>query len=80
MPRQRPPAAKAKAGKSPAKAGSTDAIATLVEASAQALALPIEPTWRDGVCFNLQLILTHAARVAEFPLPDNSEPAPVFRA
>jgi hypothetical protein len=80
MPRQRRAAAKTKAKKSPAQAGTTDAIAALVDASAQALALPIEPAWREGVRFNLQLILTHAARVAEFPLPDDSEPAPVFRA
>ena len=62
------------------RAGKADAIDALIAASAQALALPIEPAWRDAVRFHLQLILSHAARVEEFPLPDDSEPAPVFHA
>jgi len=62
------------------RAKKPDAIAALVAASAQALALPLEPAWHVGVKFNLQLLLTHAARVDEFLLPDETEPAPVFRA
>ncbi len=61
-------------------AAKADAIDTLIAASAQALALPIDPAWQPGVRFNLQLILAHAARVDEFPLADDSEPAPVFHA
>lgn len=53
---------------------------TLVAAGAKALALPIDPVWREGVAFNLRLILSHATQVDEFPLPDETEPAPVFRA
>ena len=49
-------------------------------AAAQALGLTIEPGWRDGVKFNLRLMLDHAARVGAFPLPDDAEPAPVFHA
>jgi hypothetical protein len=64
----------------PLRAKKPDAIATLVAASAQALALPLEPVWHAGVIFNLQLLLTSAARVDEFVLPDETEPAPVFRA
>ena len=60
----------------PAKrGGKPDAIDALVTASAQALALPIDPAWHGGVLFNLQLLLTMAARVDEFPLPDDAEPA-----
>ena len=33
-----------------------------------------------GVARNLQLLFTHAALVDAFSLPDESEPAPVFRA
>ena len=55
-------------------------IETLVAASAQALALPVEPAWRAGVKRNLQVILEHAALVDQFSLPDDIEPAPVFRA
>lgn len=62
------------------RAKKPDAIAALVAASAQALALPLAPAWHVGVKFNLQLLLTHAARVDEFLLPDETEPAPVFRA
>lgn len=52
----------------------------LVTASAQALELPIDPAWRAGVRRNLQLIFSHAALVDAFSLPDDTEPAPVFRA
>ena len=33
-----------------------------------------------GITFNLQLLFKHATLVDEFPLPDDTEPAPVFRA
>jgi Protein of unknown function (DUF4089) len=66
--------------RAPAAAKRTDVIETLVAASAHALALPIDPAWRAGVQRNLQLILTHAAIVEQFSLPDEIEPAPVFRA
>jgi len=59
-------------------AGSSDA--TLVAAAARALRLPMNSAWESGVIFNIQLILRHAALVDEFPLPDEAEPAPVFRA
>jgi Protein of unknown function (DUF4089) len=42
--------------------------------------LPLEPAWRPGIKFNLNLILRIAALVDEFPLPDDAEPAPVFHA
>jgi hypothetical protein len=57
-----------------------DAIDGLVAASARALGITIEPAWQGGVKFNLQLILRIGALVDEFPLPDDTEPAPVFHA
>jgi 1-carboxybiuret hydrolase subunit AtzG-like len=57
-----------------------DAVGTLAAAASQALALPIEASWRAGVMFNLQLLLKHAALVDQFSLPDETEPAAVFRA
>ena len=57
-----------------------DVIDTLVAASAEALSLPIDPAWRASVKRNLQVILKHAALVDQFSLPDDVEPAPVFRA
>jgi hypothetical protein len=64
----------------PLRAKKPDAMETLLAASAQALALPIDPAWRAGVKLNLQLIFRYAALVEEFALPDETEPAPVFRA
>ena len=55
-------------------------IDSLVEASAQALGIPLEHGWSEGVAFNLRLILRHAKLVDEFPLADDIEPAPVFYA
>jgi hypothetical protein len=57
-----------------------DVIDTLVAANAQALSLWIDPAWRASVKRNLHVILTHAALVDQFPLSDDIEPAPVFRA
>ena len=39
-----------------------------------------EPEWLPAVKANLEVTLKHAATVAEFDLPDDAEPAPVFRA
>jgi hypothetical protein len=64
----------------PFAAQQPDAADAMVAAAALALGLPIDPAWQANVKFNLQLILRHAALVDEFPLPDDAEPAPVFRA
>jgi Protein of unknown function (DUF4089) len=40
----------------------------------------MDQAWKAGVTFNLKLIMRHAALVNEFTLPDEAEPAPVFRA
>ncbi len=64
----------------PLRAKKPDAVGTLVAAAAQALALPMEASWHSGVTFNLQLLFRHAALVDQFSLPDDTEPAPVFRA
>ena len=63
-----------------AKPPKADNIAALVEANAQALGLNIEPEWRGGVIFNLGLIMRIAALVDEFPLLDDAETAPIYRA
>jgi hypothetical protein len=57
-----------------------DTIGSLVAAASQTLAVPIEASWHSGVTFNLQLLFRHAALIDEFSLPDDTEPAPVFRA
>jgi hypothetical protein len=49
-------------------------------ALARVLAIPVEPQWLPAIRANLQVNLRLAALVAEFDLPDEAEPAPVFRA
>ena len=51
-----------------------------IEAATRALSLPIEPEWKPAIRANLQATLKHAALVDQFPLPDEAEPAPVFKA
>ena len=50
-----------------------------VEAAAALIGLPIDPAHRPGVVLNLERIAQMAALVMDFPLPDEIEPAPVFR-
>ncbi len=58
----------------------SDPLDGFIDAAARALQLPIEPEWKPAVKANLAVTLKHAAAVAEFPLPDDAEPAPVFKA
>jgi hypothetical protein len=57
-----------------------DPLDTLIDASARALALPLDPDWKGAVKTNLDVTLRMAAAFADFPLPDDAEPAPVFTA
>jgi Protein of unknown function (DUF4089) len=51
-----------------------------IAASARVLALPAEPAWYPAIRFNLEVTFRLAAFIADFKLPDDAEPAPVFRA
>ena len=51
-----------------------------IAAAAATLDLPLDPAWQASIKAHLEVTLRHAATVAEFPLPDEAEPAPVFRA
>jgi 1-carboxybiuret hydrolase subunit AtzG-like len=51
-----------------------------IVAAAAALGLPLEEDWKPAVKANLEVTLRLAAIVTEFKLPDDAEPAPVFRA
>jgi hypothetical protein len=57
-----------------------DDFDALIAASARAHALPVEPAWYPKIRTNLEATLQLAAFVAAFELPDDAEPAPVFRA
>jgi hypothetical protein len=54
-------------------------VAAYVDAAASLTGLPIDPAHRPGVVLNIERIAEMAALVMAFPLPDDTEPAPVFR-
>ena len=59
----------------------TDAhLDAYIDAAASALALPVESEWKPAIKANLQVTLRLGNTVAEFALPDEAEPAPVFEA
>jgi hypothetical protein len=78
--RPRAKAAPATKRKAPARKAPPDPLDGFVAAAAYALALPVEPQWLPAIRANLEVNLRMANFVAEFALPDESEPAPIFRA
>jgi hypothetical protein len=70
----------AKKSRAAAKPAGGDALDQFIDAAAHALALPVEPGWKPAVRFNLEVTLYAAGLFADFPLPDDAEPAPVFTA
>ncbi len=52
---------------------------TYVDAAAALIGLPLDPVHRPGVILNMQRIAEMAALLMAVPLPDETEPAPVFR-
>ena len=66
--------------KSGHKTAQRDPLDSFVDAAAHALDLKIEPAWKDAIKINLEVTLALAALFADFPLPDDAEPAPVFSA
>jgi Protein of unknown function (DUF4089) len=57
-----------------------DPLDDYIDAAAKALALPVEDAWKPMVRANLEVSLRLGRLVDEFPLPDETEPASVFRA
>ena len=57
-----------------------DPLDDFITATADALALPVDPAWRPAVRTHLEVTLRLARLVEEFDLPDDAEPAPAFRA
>jgi hypothetical protein len=53
-------------------------IEAYVEAAAQLVGLPLDPAHRPGVVLNLGRIAQMAALVMGFPLPEETEAAPVY--
>jgi hypothetical protein len=57
-----------------------DPLDDLIRSAAQVLDLPIEPQWLATIKTNLEVNLRMAAFAAEFALPDEADPAPIFTA
>ena len=57
-----------------------DHLDAYIDAAAQALCIPIQPEWIPEIRANLDVTFRLAALVGEKELPDEAEPAPVFRA
>jgi len=57
-----------------------DPLDDMIDAAAAALNLWVAAEWKPAVRANLGVTLKLAALVADFELPDEAEPAPVFRA
>ena len=51
-----------------------------IEALASALDIPVRPEWHETIRLNLDASLRLAREVAAFPLDDEADLAPVFRA
>ena len=57
-----------------------DPLDDYIDAVAKALKLPIAEAWKPAVKANLEVSLKLAGLVDEFVLPDETEPASIFRA
>jgi hypothetical protein len=66
--------------KTASKTPTRDPLDEFVDAAAHALDLALEPAWRGAVKANLATTFSLAALFADFPLPDDAEPAPIFSA
>ena len=66
--------------KSKPKPGRRDPLDDFIAAGARALDLKIDKAWMPAVRGQLEVILHHGTLAAAFALPDDAEPAPVFRA
>ncbi len=60
------------------RAKSTPSLDAFIESAVRALDLPLAPDWKPAVKANLEVTLRLAGLFADFPLPDDAEPAPIF--
>jgi hypothetical protein len=51
-----------------------------IDAGTAALGIEINPDWRAAVRMHLRISLGHAKAVLDAAVPDDTDPAPVFRA
>jgi hypothetical protein len=55
-------------------------IDAYIDATAEVLGIPLEQAWKPAVRANLEVTFKLAALVGEKELPDDAEPAPVYKA
>jgi hypothetical protein len=70
---------KSRKAERPAKRPLHDPLDDFIAAGARALDLKVDKAWMPAVRGHLQVTLRHGALVNGFALPDDAEPAPVFR-
>jgi hypothetical protein len=56
------------------------ALDDFIVSGARALGLAVDKAWMPAVRTHLEITLRHGAAVTAFALPDEAEPAPVFKA
>jgi hypothetical protein len=59
---------------------SHDPTDDFIEAATKSLDLSLDPAWKPSIRSNLEVTFKLARLVEEFPLPDDAEPAPVYKA
>ena len=57
-----------------------DPLDGYIDDAAAALGIPVQPEWKPEIRANLAVTFRLAALVGEKELPDDAEPAPVFKA
>jgi hypothetical protein len=57
-----------------------EALTGFMRAGTALLGLPLDAAWEASIRGHLRVTLRHAALVETFELPDEAEPATVFRA
>ena len=58
----------------------SDHLDAYIDSAAAALGIPLDPAWKPAIRANLDVTFRFAALVGEKELPDDAEPAPVFKA
>jgi len=53
-------------------------IEAYVDAASALVGAAIDPAYRPGVILNMRRVAEMAALVMDFPLPDDTDPAPIF--
>ena len=76
----KPSTAKPSKAKATGRRSAPDPLDEFIIGAARALSLEVEQGWMPAVRTNLRVTLAQAALVSEFALPDEAEPAPVFKA